>query len=121
MKIKLTIASVFVLAIIAGLTVGFTSGKSQPASAANDDGCPAGSYNIGSKEPGGEPICKLEPTGCPWGDSVPMEKCAPPPDIECNADWTSCKPKAIGTAEKQQAVAEHDAAFNNQPVQSCGK
>jgi len=40
-----------------------------------------------------DPICKLEPTGCPWGDSVPMDKCSPPPDITCNADWTDCKPK----------------------------
>ena len=55
-------------------------------------GCPSGSYNIGTKD-GVNPICKLEPTGCPWGDSVPMDKCSPPPDITCNADWTDCKPK----------------------------
>jgi hypothetical protein len=49
--------------------------------------CPEGSYPIG------DGACKLEPTGCPFGDSIPMEKCSPPPDIECNADWTSCKPR----------------------------
>lgn len=45
--------------------------------------CPAGSYEIGRKEPDGEPICKLEPTGCPYGDSIPMDMCdkfAPQPE-----------------------------------------
>ena len=32
--------------------------------------CPAGSYDAGG-------FCKQEPTGCPYGDSVPMEKCEP--------------------------------------------
>lgn len=36
--------------------------------------CPAGSYNIGTKD-GINPICKLEPTGCPYGDSIPMDMC----------------------------------------------
>lgn len=36
--------------------------------------CPAGSYDIGiSKD--GSPICKLEPTGCQYGDSIPMDMC----------------------------------------------
>lgn len=34
--------------------------------------CPAGSYNINTKD---EPICKLEPTGCPYGDSIPLDVC----------------------------------------------
>ena len=57
-------------------------------------GCPDGSYNIGTKD-GVNPICKLEPTGCPWGDSIPLDspKCTPPADIICNEDWTDCKPK----------------------------
>lgn len=37
--------------------------------------CPAGSYSIGDGR------CKLEPTGCPYGDSIPIDspKCVPPP------------------------------------------
>lgn len=36
--------------------------------------CPAGSYEIGSKTE--EPLCRLEPTGCPYGDSIPLgEQC----------------------------------------------
>jgi hypothetical protein len=36
--------------------------------------CPEGSYDIGiSKD--GEPLCKLNPTGCPYGDSIPMDMC----------------------------------------------
>ncbi len=67
--------------------------------------CPEGSYPIG------DGVCKAEPTGCPFGDSVPMDKCAPPPDIECNADWSECHPKKTGTAEKQEAIAEHSKPF----------
>lgn len=39
--------------------------------------CPAGTYNIGTIN---EPVCKNEPTGCPYGDSIPVDspKCAPP-------------------------------------------
>ena len=49
--------------------------------ASNGDGCPDGSYNIGI-EKNGEVICKLEPTGCPYGDSIPLDspKCVPSPE-----------------------------------------
>ena len=64
----------------------------ETSKATTEEKCPEGSYSIGfSKD--GDLVCKLEPTGCPWGDSVPMDKCSPPPDITCNADWTDCKPK----------------------------
>lgn len=33
--------------------------------------CPAGSYEIDRTEDG-KPICKAEPTGCPYGDSIPL-------------------------------------------------
>lgn len=36
------------------------------------DKCPDGSYEIGTKDETGEAICKLEPTGCPYGDSIPL-------------------------------------------------
>lgn len=46
------------------------------------DKCPAGSYEIGIEKETGQAICKLEPTGCPYGDSIPLDspKCAPPAD-----------------------------------------
>lgn len=31
--------------------------------------CPAGQYPIG------DGTCKAEPTGCPYGDSIPMDEC----------------------------------------------
>ena len=39
--------------------------------------CPAGSYNAGG-------FCKNEPTGCPYGDSIPVDspKCVAPPVLE---------------------------------------
>ncbi len=66
-------------AIIAGiamvlLTIGVPIVLSVSA-LPNQNACPAGSYDIGiSKD--GSPICKLEPTGCPYGDSIPMDMCA---------------------------------------------
>lgn len=36
--------------------------------------CPEGSYLIDYDE-NGQPICKAEPTGCPYGDSIPMSEC----------------------------------------------
>lgn len=45
--------------------------RPQPADAQQTNPCPAGSYNIGTKD-GINPICKLEPTGCPYGDSIPL-------------------------------------------------
>lgn len=30
--------------------------------------CPSGSYDAGG-------FCKQEPTGCPYGDSIPMDNC----------------------------------------------
>ena len=47
------------------------------------DKCPPGSYNIGISKDGAA-ICKLEPTGCPYGDSIPLgpdcDKHAPQPE-----------------------------------------
>lgn len=39
--------------------------------------CPSGSYRIGGTDQ--QPVCKSEPTGCPYGDSIPLDspKCAP--------------------------------------------
>lgn len=34
--------------------------------------CPKGSYSIGKDKDGVHEICKLEPTGCPYGDSIPL-------------------------------------------------
>ncbi len=39
------------------------------------DKCPPGSYSIGVDDKTGAAICKLEPTGCPYGDSIPMDMC----------------------------------------------
>lgn len=47
--------------------------------------CPAGTtlvdYENGDKQ---KPICKGEPTGCPYGDSIPLDspKCVPPTEVE---------------------------------------
>lgn len=76
------------LAIIIGLLIGLVAAElvkpsPQPANASQQSSeCPAGSYNIGESKTN-EPLCKLEPTGCPYGDSIPMDMCdkfAPQPE-----------------------------------------
>jgi hypothetical protein len=79
-SVALVAASVqFALVILAVAVSGYHI-EPNKTNAANGDGCPTGSYNIGiSKD--GQPLCKLEPTGCPYGDSIPLDspKCVPPP------------------------------------------
>lgn len=36
------------------------------------DKCPPGTYKIGVDENTGAAICNNEPTGCPYGDSIPL-------------------------------------------------
>ena len=61
-------ALIAALLFVAVMTARVGSSEPQPST------CPAGSYDIGiSKD--GSPICKLEPTGCPYGDSIPMDMC----------------------------------------------
>lgn len=41
--------------------------------------CPSTSYEIG-RDQNGAPICHAQPTGCPYGDAIPLDspKCQPP-------------------------------------------
>ena len=66
------------------------------------DKCPTGSYEIG-REHDGAAICHLEPTGCPYGDSIPLDspKCAPSPE----------------ELAQQQAQAAEQQALDAMPVQ----
>ena len=73
-----------------------------------DDGCPDGSYNIGTKD-GVNPICKLEPTGCPYGDSIPLDspKCAPSPEElakQKEAENVSNSSNGSTPSQKEQSV-----------------
>ncbi len=63
---KVVIAAIGIAILIIGVTASMQATAAQT--------CPEGSYNIGiSKD--GEPLCKLNPTGCPYGDSIPMDMC----------------------------------------------
>lgn len=55
------------LIVIILLAINIAFASNAPAKIIN---CPAGSYAIGYKDD--KPICKLEPTGCPYGDSIPL-------------------------------------------------
>lgn len=50
--------------VLLGVLVGMTANAQ-----VYKDACPLGQYPID------DGICRLEPTGCPDGDSIPLEKC----------------------------------------------
>lgn len=61
--------------------------------------CPEGSYDIGITK-NGEPLCKLEPTGCPYGDSIPLEVCdkfAPQPEPKTEISEPEPEPEMVET------------------------
>lgn len=66
---------IFILVIIIA-ALYITSANAEPVKT-----CPAGSYDVGISKTN-EPLCKLEPTGCPYGDSIPLDsiKCVAPVD-----------------------------------------
>lgn len=69
-KLSLPLAIFIILISLTTAMFINRSGKAEEPSV-----CPAGSYDMG------DGYCKLEPTGCPYGDSIPMEDCdkfAPP-------------------------------------------
>lgn len=60
--------------------------------------CPEGSYNIG-EEKNGQVICKIEPTGCVNGDSIPLDS----PKCENNEP-----PKEVVAPEPLEPYKEED-------------
>lgn len=58
--------------------------------------CPAGTYNVNTDA---DPVCKNDPTGCVYGDSIPLDQCvdksAAANDIE-PANNSVCEPPTCG-------------------------
>lgn len=89
-KIKLVLASSAIVLAIVGVSAALPAKtRPQPAQAQQSDKydggctghetqgrcadkCPPGTYQIGIDERYGSAICKNEPTGCPYGDSIPL-------------------------------------------------
>lgn len=103
----LTAFSVSLLMMCIGDYININSLNQTKASAATS--CPPGSYEIGAP---GEGICKKEPTGCPYGDSIPLG-----PECDKHAPYQPIEQPAVGTQEKLEAIAEHNAPFE----EGCGK
>lgn len=79
MRKYILIASVFISGLLLSTTFFLLKDNAQTI-----EQCPAGSYEI-DRDDNGKPICKAEPTGCPYGDSIPMSQCdkyAPKPEPE---------------------------------------
>lgn len=107
-----------IIAAAVGLSIGLAvrAALAQPAPVDRTD--PQG-YNYTCPE-GQEPIgggaCRITPTGCPFGDSVPLDKCEPGPELECNADWTECHMKEEYKGDGSQKVSQKP---KNQGGSSC--
>lgn len=61
-----TFISILIILIIGILSIGIIGAEPKK--------CPEGTYDIGISKTD-EPLCKIIPTGCHYGDSIPMEKC----------------------------------------------
>lgn len=69
------------VALLTLLLVGFymaINGKFNRGVEAQAGSCPKGQFQAGSIN--GLPICRIEPTGCPYADQIPKDspKCKPP-------------------------------------------
>lgn len=79
-RIQIVVNSIIAVAIVATgyAAADVVSNKYDgdcPASATAGrcaDKCPDGSYLLVYGKDDGQPVCKMNPTGCPYGDSVPL-------------------------------------------------
>ena len=74
MKLRLNKTAVIVTVIIGLIVASIAAILIEPAHA--NEKCPDGMYQIGwSKDDPEEITCRMIPTGCPLGDSIPMDLC----------------------------------------------
>ena len=89
-------ATIVIIIIIFFLVTALVSAEQQE--------CPEGTFNVGHSKNG--PVCRNEPTGCPYGDSIPIDsaKCVAPGEV---------KQPVIETVEQVQSI--------NKPEIEAGK
>ena len=74
MKLRLN-KTIAIMLIVTGLIMASVASYLIEPAHANEK-CPDGMYQIGwSKDDPKEIICRMIPTGCPLGDSIPMDLC----------------------------------------------
>lgn len=88
------IVIVIVLAIAAAIAIGFWLDSSSRVRAAVETG---GHIPFTNKDvTPGDPSSYVDTVGqCPFYEMAGAKGCVPPPDIECNADWSVCKQKEV--------------------------
>lgn len=100
----------FIAILILAVLIGFAT---HVASAQTASVCPEGSYQIDVTKDG-QPLCKLQPTGCPYGDSIPLgpdcDKHAPQPTqpTQTVADSSKGEP---APAEVEEYVAPPEGEY----------
>jgi hypothetical protein len=102
--------------------VAHAASEEQTSGFYETDRCPAGSYEIGERD--GQAICKLEPTGCPYGDSIPLDspKCAPPEDpATAYAPWNPSETSTgTNTQQSTQTPTSTPKTTNNDSFSGGG-
>lgn len=75
-KTKLFLVVLTSLWLISAIMLNHAPERLAGHASAAEDSCPAGTYELGPDKITGEPVCKADPTGCPYGDSIPIDECS---------------------------------------------
>lgn len=116
---KLKTAGIITLIIAASFAGSHLIYGVRAASPADQSTCPAGTYRIGGTE--AEPVCKNEPSGCPFYENVGPKGCVPPPNIKCSDDtFTNCW--SVETpAPSTDYPTDQPTTTPTKPVASCAE
>lgn len=83
------VAAIAALVVVLSFIGSHMIYTAQSASPDIQSTCPDGTYRIGGTD--AEPVCKNEPSGCPFYENVGPKGCVPPAGIECSDDtYTKC-------------------------------
>ena len=58
---------------------------------------------------------------CPFYENAGEKGCYPPSDIECNADWSICKPKSEGNNVSENSSLGSTSSQKEQPTSCTSK
>lgn len=97
---KLIAIFVVVFAVTTGVVATRISANTQPS---YDYSCPTG------QEPIGAGACRITPTGCPYGDSIPMGKCEAPQHPSCQSNGKCFPEKPKKSAPKPKPKTQPKA------------
>ncbi len=112
------IAVLIVVAVAAAIAIFFWLDGSSGVQAASENET-GGHVPFTSKQvTPGDPQSYVDTVGqCPFYEMAGAKGCVPPSNLECNADWSVCKPKDESTPVSTSSVAP--AASQTVKPSSC--